>query len=31
MACGTGRVLTDLICGRTPEISLEGLTMERYR
>ncbi|MEN9627683.1 MAG: D-amino acid dehydrogenase small subunit DadA [Pseudomonadota bacterium] len=31
MAAGTGRVLADLISGRQPEISLDGLTMARYR
>ena len=31
MAAGTGRVVADLISGRKPEISMEGLTMERYR
>lgn len=31
MACGSGRVLADVIAGVTPEISLEGLTPERYR
>ncbi len=30
MACGTGRVLADVISGRKPEISLDGLTMARY-
>lgn len=30
MAAGTGRVLADLISGRRPEISLDGLTMARY-
>ena len=30
MAAGTGRVLTDLIGGRKPEISLDGLTIARY-
>lgn len=30
MAAGTGRVLADLISGRKPEISLEGLTIARY-
>jgi D-amino-acid dehydrogenase len=30
MAAGTGRVLADLIAGRTPEISLDGLTLARY-
>lgn len=31
MACGSGRVLADVIAGATPEISLDGLTLERYR
>ncbi len=31
MAAGTGRVLADLISGRKPEISLDGLTIARYR
>ncbi|MCW5639316.1 MAG: D-amino acid dehydrogenase [Rubrivivax sp.] len=30
MAAGTGRVVADLISGRKPEISLEGLGVERY-
>ena len=30
MAAGTGRVVADLIAGREPEISLDGLTVERY-
>ena len=30
MAAGTGRVLADVISGRTPEIALDGLTMARY-
>jgi D-amino-acid dehydrogenase len=30
MAAGTGRVVADLISGRKPEISLDGLTMARY-
>jgi D-amino-acid dehydrogenase len=30
MAAGTGRVLADLIGGRKPEISLDGLTIARY-
>ncbi len=30
MAAGTGRVMADLISGRAPEISLDGLTVERY-
>jgi D-amino-acid dehydrogenase len=31
MAAGTGRVMADLIGGAPPEISLEGLTIDRYR
>jgi D-amino-acid dehydrogenase len=31
MAAGTGRVMADLISGREPEISMEGLGIERYR
>ena len=30
MACGSGRVLADLVSGRLPEIGLEGLFMDRY-
>ena len=30
MAAGTGRVIADLLGGRRPEISLDGLTIERY-
>ena len=30
MAAGTGRVMADLISGREPEISLEGLGLARY-
>ena len=30
MAAGTGRVMADLISGRQPEISMEGLTVARY-
>jgi D-amino-acid dehydrogenase len=30
MAAGTGRVIADLLAGRTPEISMEGLTVARY-
>jgi D-amino-acid dehydrogenase len=30
MACGSGRVLADMASGRQPEISLEGLFMDRY-
>ncbi len=31
MATGTGRVLADLVSGKTPEIDLDGLTLARYR
>jgi len=30
MAAGTGRVLADLVGGRTPTIDLDGLTLARY-
>ena len=30
MAAGTGRVMADLVSGRQPDISMEGLGMERY-
>ncbi|MDB5934168.1 MAG: D-amino acid dehydrogenase [Massilia sp.] len=30
MACGSGRVLADLVSGKQPEIGLEGLFMDRY-
>ncbi len=30
MACGSARVITDLIAGRVPEIDLEGLGLERF-
>ena len=30
MAAGTGRVMADLISGRSPEIDMDGLTMARY-
>jgi D-amino-acid dehydrogenase len=30
MACGSGRVVADLILERTPEISLEGLGIDRF-
>jgi D-amino-acid dehydrogenase len=29
-ACGSGRVVADMISGATPEIDTEGLTIERY-
>ena len=31
MAAGTGRVMADVISGRAPDISLAGLTVERYQ
>lgn len=31
MACGSAKVLADLISGREPEISMDGLTLARYR
>lgn len=30
MACGSGRLLADLVAGRQPEIDVEGLFMDRY-
>lgn len=30
MACGSGRMLSDLISGQQPEINTEGLFMDRY-
>jgi D-amino-acid dehydrogenase len=30
MACGSGQVLADLVCGRAPEIDLDGLTLARF-
>ena len=30
MACGSGRVVADLVLGRTPEISLDGLGIDRF-
>jgi D-amino-acid dehydrogenase len=30
MAAGTGRVVADVIAGRAPEVSLDGLTLARY-
>lgn len=30
MAAGTGRVMADLLLGRKPEISMDGLSMARY-
>jgi len=31
MACGSGQVLADLVCGRAPEIDLDGLTLARFK
>ena len=31
MACGAGRVVTDLLLKRKPAISIDGLSLERYR
>ena len=31
MAAGTGRIISDLISGRKPDISIEGLSMARYQ
>jgi D-amino-acid dehydrogenase len=31
MSCGSGRVLADLVSGREPEISLDGLSLARFR
>lgn len=30
MACGTGRVIADLVSGRQPDIDVSGLAMSRY-
>jgi D-amino-acid dehydrogenase len=30
MACGSGRAVADLVLGKQPEISLDGLTAARY-
>jgi len=30
LSCGSARVLADLVSKRTPEIDLEGLTLERF-
>ena len=30
MSCGSGKVLTDLISGRRPDIDLDGLTLARF-
>jgi D-amino-acid dehydrogenase len=30
MACGSGRVMADILSGREPEVDIRGLTIERY-
>jgi D-amino-acid dehydrogenase len=30
MACGSARVVADVVSGRSPDIDLEGLTLDRY-
>ena len=30
MACGSARIVADIVAGRTPQIDLEGLTLERF-
>ncbi len=30
MACGSARIVADVVAGRTPQIDLEGLTLDRY-
>ncbi|MCD0501840.1 D-amino acid dehydrogenase [Bordetella petrii] len=30
-ACGTGKIVADIVAGRTPEIDMDGLTVDRYR
>src|SRR5690606_41400910 len=29
-ACGTGKIVADIVAGREPEVDLEGLTAERF-
>ena len=31
MACGSARIVADIVAGRKPEIDLEGLTIGRYK
>jgi glycine/D-amino acid oxidase-like deaminating enzyme len=31
MACGSAKLLADSICGRSPDIDVEGLGVERLR
>jgi D-amino-acid dehydrogenase len=30
MACGSGKLVSDIVTGQRPEISAEGLGIERY-
>jgi D-amino-acid dehydrogenase len=30
MACGSGKIVTDILSGRSPEIDLDGLTLARF-
>ena len=30
MACGSGRVVADIVSGRTPDVDIEGLNLSRY-
>jgi D-amino-acid dehydrogenase len=30
MACGSSRIVADLILGRKPALDLQGLTVDRY-
>ena len=30
MACGSAHVVADIVAGHTPEIDLEGLTLDRF-
>ena len=30
MACGSGRVMADMLVGRRPEVDVSGLSIERY-
>jgi D-amino-acid dehydrogenase len=30
MACGSARIVADVVSGAEPQIDLEGLTIERY-
>jgi D-amino-acid dehydrogenase len=31
MACGSGRVLADIVSGKKPEIGIDGLSIARYK